>query len=63
MTNNASYGKYPDLSGKSGLLAIAQCLARSCLSPEDIDYIHAHGTATQLNDRHEANLIQQIFPH
>ena len=29
--------------------------------PEDIDYIHAHGTATELNDRHEANLIQQIF--
>ncbi len=63
LTNDATYGIAPDLSGKSALLAIAQCLERSGLSAEDIDYIHAHGTATQLNDRHEANLIQQIFPH
>lgn len=63
LTNDASYASAPDLSGKSALSAIAQCLARSGLSPEDINYIHAHGTATQLNDKHEANLIQQIFPH
>ncbi|MGD1804149.1 beta-ketoacyl-ACP synthase [Dapis sp. BLCC M126] len=63
LTNDATYGNAPDLSGKSAMLAIAQCLDRSGLSAEDIDYVHAHGTATQLNDRHEANLIQQIFPH
>ena len=62
LTNDATYGNAPDLSGKSAMLAIAQCLARSGLSAEDIDYVHAHGTATRLNDRHEANLIQQIFP-
>ncbi|MGK7919662.1 MAG: beta-ketoacyl-ACP synthase [Trichodesmium sp.] len=62
LTNDASHGNAPDLSGKSAMLAIAQCLKRSGLSAKDIDYIHAHGTATQLNDRHEANLIQQIFP-
>lgn len=42
--------------------AIRQCLERSQLSADRIDYIHAHGTATQLNDRNEASLIQQIFP-
>ena len=62
LTNDATHGNAPDLNGKSGLLAIAQCLKRSGLSAEDIDYVHAHGTATKLNDRHEANLIQQIFP-
>ncbi len=62
LTNDATYGIAPDLSGKSAMLAIAQCLERSGLAAEDIDYVHAHGTATQLNDRHEANLIQQIFP-
>ncbi|NEP81805.1 MAG: beta-ketoacyl-ACP synthase [Okeania sp. SIO3B3] len=62
LTNDASHGTAPDLSGKSAMLAIAQCLERSGLSAEDIDYVHAHGTATQLNDRHEANLIGQIFP-
>jgi len=61
LTNDALYGNAPDLRGKSAKLAITQSLARSGLVPEDIDYIHAHGTATELNDRHEANLIQQIF--
>lgn len=63
LTNDAYHANSPDLSGKTALSAITQCLERSSLSPEDIDYIHAHGTGTQLNDQHEANLIQQIFPH
>lgn len=63
LTNDAFYANAPDFSGRSGVYAIAQCLKRSSLSPESIDYIHAHGTATHLNDRHEANLIQQMFPH
>ncbi|PJF20244.1 MAG: 3-oxoacyl-ACP synthase, partial [Phototrophicales bacterium] len=41
--------------------AIQQALQRSGLSPHEIDYIHAHGTATRLNDQHEANLIQSLF--
>lgn len=63
LTNDACYANSPDLGGRSAMRAIAQCLDRSSLFARDIDYIHAHGTATQLNDRHEANLIQQIFPH
>ena len=62
LTNDASYGIKSEVSGKGARLAIAQCLARSGLAPEDIDYIHAHGTATELNDRYEANLIQEVFP-
>ena len=62
LTNDASYGTKSEVSGKGARLAIAQCLARSGLAPEDIDYIHAHGTATELNDRYEANLIQEVFP-
>lgn len=53
----------PEPGGKSALVATKQCLDRSNLSPSDINYIHAHGTATQINDRNEAQLIQQIFPH
>ncbi len=43
-------------------MAVKQCLDRSGLSAEDIGYIHAHGTSTQLNDRSEARLIQSLFP-
>ena len=50
----------PDRRG--AIAAIKQCLRRSALSAEAIDYIHAHGTATLLNDRNEAELIQQLFP-
>ncbi len=33
--------------------AIAACLQDAALNPEDIDYINAHGTATQANDATE----------
>ena len=48
--------------GKSAIVAVKQCLDRSGITPEDIDYIHAHGTSTPLNDRSEAHLIGQLFP-
>ena len=52
----------PEPEGKGAIAAIKQCLARSCLSPADIDYIHAHGTATQVNDYTESRVLQHIFP-
>ncbi|MEM7726275.1 MAG: beta-ketoacyl-ACP synthase [Cyanobacteria bacterium P01_A01_bin.45] len=47
--------------GKGAIAAIKQCLHRSKIIPKDIDYIHAHGTATQLNDRVESLVIQELF--
>ncbi|MEL7034106.1 MAG: beta-ketoacyl-ACP synthase [Cyanobacteria bacterium J06592_8] len=61
LTADACSSNRPDLEGKSAITAIKSCLSRSQLLPQNIDYIHAHGTATQLNDQHEANLISQIF--
>lgn len=50
-------------SRPEGTLAVArQCLQRSGLQPNDIDYIHTHGTGTRLNDANEAHMIQQLFP-
>jgi 3-oxoacyl-[acyl-carrier-protein] synthase II len=62
LTNDAYHSNSPEPEGKSAIAAIKQCLKRSCLSAADIDYIHAHGTATQLNDQMESMVIQRLFP-
>ncbi|MCP2729459.1 beta-ketoacyl-ACP synthase [Limnofasciculus baicalensis] len=63
LTCDAYHISTPQSSGSSGILAIKQCLERSKLSPSDIDYIHAHGTGTRLNDQNEAQIIQHLFSH
>ncbi len=52
----------PEESRRWAMVAVQDCLRRSGLANNDIDYIHAHGTATQLNDRAEALVIQTLFP-
>lgn len=53
----------PDPDQIGSRLALEQCLRRSGLKAEDIDYVHAHGTGTRLNDAHEAALMSQCLPH
>ncbi len=62
LTCDARHLNAPELQGNMGKRAIEQCLQRSHLQAKDIDYIQAHGTSTQLNDRNEAELISQLFP-
>lgn len=62
LTSDAYHANSPEPGGRSAIAAVKQCLDRSHLSPTDVDYIHAHGTATRLNDQHEAQLIQYLFP-
>ncbi len=61
LTADAYHANQPEPTGKSAILAIQQCLQRSYLKPSDIDYIHAHGTATRLNDYIESTIIQNLF--
>ncbi len=62
LTSDAYHAYKPAVGGRSARAAVKQCLERSNLCPADIDYIHAHGTATPLNDQNEAQLIQHLFP-
>jgi 3-oxoacyl-[acyl-carrier-protein] synthase II len=62
LTCDAYHLSAPNLNNRSALLAIKQCLAQSNLQSQDIDFIYAHGTSTQLNDRNEAKLIEYLFP-
>lgn len=61
LTADAYHSNSPQPEGRSAIAAVKQCLERSHLTPDDIDYIHAHGTATQINDRIESLVIQRLF--
>jgi len=62
LTADGHHVSAPEPSSRSAIAAVTHCLKQARLTPQDIDFIHTHGTATQLNDRNEANLIQQLFP-
>jgi 3-oxoacyl-[acyl-carrier-protein] synthase II len=47
--------------GRGAIACIAAALKDSRLNPSDIDYINAHGTSTQVNDRVESLAIKKVF--
>jgi 3-oxoacyl-[acyl-carrier-protein] synthase II len=49
----------PDVDGQA--LAMRRALANAGLTMDDIDYINAHGTSTELNDKTETAAIKQVF--
>jgi len=49
----------PDGSG--AIMTIRKALEVAGIRPENIDYINAHGTGTQINDLSEGNAIQTVF--
>lgn len=51
----------PDPAGGGALIAIKQALQRAAVSPDQIDYINMHGTATRQNDAMESKVIHQLF--
>jgi 3-oxoacyl-[acyl-carrier-protein] synthase II len=51
----------PAPQGEGGARAMQQALQTSGLEPEDIDYINAHGTSTELNDLCETQAIKTVF--
>jgi len=59
MTSDAGHITRPDISGISS--AMQKALTQAELNPYDIDYINAHGTATQANDIAETEAISHVF--
>src|SRR6476619_7530563 len=51
----------PDPSGSGPRLAMGSALRNAGLSPDRIDYINAHGTATPQNDATEGKAIAELF--
>jgi 3-oxoacyl-[acyl-carrier-protein] synthase II len=52
-TSDAHHLTAPDPSGRAAALAISRALEDARLTPEELDYVNAHGTSTPLNDRSE----------
>lgn len=59
MTSDAKDMVNPDIEGPKEAMRYA--LNDAGLSPSDIDYINAHGTATAVNDINETRAIKAIF--
>jgi len=41
---------------------IKNALSRAGITPQDVDYINAHGTGTRHNDKAESKAINEVFP-
>jgi 3-oxoacyl-[acyl-carrier-protein] synthase II len=51
----------PDPSGSGPRRAMEQALQSAGLTPDKVDYINAHGTATPFNDAAEGKAIAELF--
>ncbi len=66
-----SYGAYgegynltaPHPEGVGFYQSMMSCIKKAKISPEEVEVINAHGTATYLNDKIEAESLAKIFPN
>jgi 3-oxoacyl-[acyl-carrier-protein] synthase II len=61
MTGDAFHITSPAEDGDGARRAIEMALSRAGLRPEDVDYINAHGTSTEPNDRIETVAIKRAL--
>ncbi|MBM3253809.1 MAG: beta-ketoacyl-ACP synthase II [Candidatus Omnitrophica bacterium] len=61
LTSDAYHMTAPCPDGKGAGNAMRMALEDAQLNPDDIDYINAHGTSTQLNDKIETLAIKDVF--
>ncbi len=60
-SNDAYHISAPAENGAGAALSMRWALEDAGLSPEQIDYINAHGTSTPLNDKSETQAIKSVF--
>lgn len=61
LTNDAYHMTAPLPDGTQAANAMTRALNDAHVSPEDIDYINAHGSATPLNDKTETMAMKRVF--
>lgn len=60
-TGDAYHVTAPAENGEGAARAMQQAVADAGISLSDVDYINAHGTSTELNDKYETMAIKTVF--
>jgi 3-oxoacyl-[acyl-carrier-protein] synthase II len=60
-TEDAFHAVAPDETGVAPARCISNALADAGIAPEDVDYVNAHGTSTQLNDAGETRALKMAL--
>jgi hypothetical protein len=60
-TSDAYHITAPAEGGVGAARAISMALNKAAMAPDEVDYINAHGTSTQLNDAAETKAIKAVW--
>lgn len=60
-TGDAFHITAPAESGEGAARAMDKALQDANISPNEVDYVNAHGTSTNLNDKYETMAIKTVF--
>ena len=61
-SSDAHHMSTPHPEGLGAQISMRHALARASLSPQQLDYLNLHGTATPANDTVEAFAVNALFP-
>jgi 3-oxoacyl-[acyl-carrier-protein] synthase II len=61
MTGDAFHITMPDETASGAVRVMTKAIADAGISPEEVDYINAHGTSTPYNDKFETLAIKKTF--